>query len=131
MLSMDNAGHQAFLLPDKNKLEMPYKSDKIPIAGTKYDKRAKLNKDERNAIIILTEKGYSQRKLAAMFGVSRRLVQHIINPQPRCPAKPKTAEYWAEAKRAYRRRKHELYKTGKIQFKKQSAKKAASSKRTT
>ena len=93
---------------------MPYKSDNIIIAGTKYDKRCKLTKDERNAIIILVQKGYSQRKLAAMFRVSRRLIQTIIKPQPRPPAPSRPAEYWAEAKRKYRKRKNELLKTGKI-----------------
>lgn len=93
---------------------MPYRSDNIPIAGTKHDKRVKLTQDERNAIIILVQKGYSQRKLAAMFRVSRRLIQHIINPQPRPPAPKRSAEYWAEAKRKYRKRKQELIKTGKI-----------------
>lgn len=93
---------------------MPYQSDKIPIAGTKHDRRSKLNQDERNAVIILVQKGYSQRKLAAMFRVSRRLIQSIIKPQPRQPARPRSAEYWAEAKRKYRKRKNELLKTGKI-----------------
>lgn len=93
---------------------MPYKSDSIKIAGTKYDSRAKLNQDERHAVKILTEKGYSQRKLADMFGVSRRLIQSIIKPPVRSPAPKRSAEYWREAKRRYRKRKNELYKTGKI-----------------
>lgn len=100
---------------------MPYRSDNIPIAGTKHDKRAKLTQDERNAIVILVQKGYSQRKLAAMFRVSRRLVQNIINPQPRSPARKRSAEYWAEAKRKYRKRKQELLKTGKINAPKKKA----------
>lgn len=93
---------------------MASKSERIPIAGTRYDLRAKLTQDERNAIIILTEKGYSQRKLAAMFRVSRRLVQHLLKPQLRTKAAPRTAEYWAEAKRKYRQRKHDLYTQGLI-----------------
>ena len=100
---------------------MPYKSDTIPIAGTKHDKRSKLNEDEKNAIIILVQKGYSQRKLAAMFRVSRRLVQNLIKPEPRRPACHRSAEYWAEAKRKYRKRKHELLKTGKIHAPKKKA----------
>lgn len=100
---------------------MPYTSDKIQIAGTKHDKRSKLTQDERNAIIILVQKGYSQRKLAAMFRVSRRLVQNIIKPQPRSPARPRPKEYWTEAKRKYRKRKNELLKTGKIHVPKKKA----------
>lgn len=93
---------------------MPYQSEKIKIAGTKHDSRVKLTADEKNAIVILVQKGYSQRKLAAMFRVSRRLIQTIIKPPPRQPNKKRSAEYWREAKRKYRNRKQELLKTGKI-----------------
>lgn len=109
---------------------MPYLSDNILIAGTKHDKRSKLTQDERNAIIILVQKGYSQRKLAAMFRVSRRLVQSIIKPQPRSPARLRPAEYWADAKRKYRKRKNELLKTGKIQLPKKKAHPKANPRKT-
>ena len=98
---------------------MPYKSDKILIAGTKHDGRSKLNQEEKNAILILVQKGYSQRKLAAMFRVSRRLVQNIIKPQPRSHPPSRPAEYWAEVKRRYRKRKYELLKKGEIKQPKQ------------
>lgn len=62
--------------------------------------------------------GYSQRKLASMFNVSKRLIQSIITPPIRTPAKKRTKEYWAEIKKRYRDRKNNLYKSGKIQFKK-------------
>lgn len=59
---------------------MPYKSEythkKIP---NSLDRRVKLSPDERLEIKRLYGK-ISQRKLAAMFGVSRRLIQFIGNP---------------------------------------------------
>ena len=57
---------------------MPIKVEKIKLAGTKYDARAKLSPDQRTAIKVLSEQGYSQRKLAAMFNVSKRLIQSIV-----------------------------------------------------
>ena len=46
---------------------MPYKSESIPIAGTKLDQRRKLSNEQREAVKILADKGYSQRKLAEML----------------------------------------------------------------
>lgn len=97
---------------------MPLKIESIKVAGTKYDGRAKLSEDQRQAIRILAREGYSQRKLASMFNVSKRLIQSIITPPIRTPAKKRTTEYWAEIKKRYRDRKNNLYKSGKIQFKK-------------
>jgi transposase len=57
---------------------MPLKIESIKVAGTKYDGRAKLSEDQRQAIRILAREGYSQRKLASMFNVSKRLIQSII-----------------------------------------------------
>lgn len=97
---------------------MPLKIESIKVAGTKYDGRAKLSEDQRQAIRILAREGYSQRKLASMFNVSKRLIQSIITPPIRTPTKKRTKEYWAEIKKRYRDRKNNLYKSGKIQFKK-------------
>ena len=66
---------------------MPYRSEKIQIAGTKHDGRRKLSDEQKGAIIILRKKGHSYRKLAEKFGVSKSLIQSIIRPQSR--AKPK------------------------------------------
>lgn len=93
---------------------MPYKSESIKIAGTKYDKRRKLSKDQVGAIKLLKEDGYSYRQLAAMFGCSKWTVQSIIHPQIRKPAKKKSTSYWTERKREYRKRKQTLYKSGQI-----------------
>lgn len=97
---------------------MPYKSESIPIAGTKLDQRRKLSNEQREAVKILSDKGYSQRKLAEMFNVSKSLIQFILNPQPRAVQKKRSTVYWTEAKKKYRQRKHQLYKTGKLSEKK-------------
>lgn len=96
---------------------MPYKSEKIKIAGTKYDKRRKLSPDQVKAIKLLKEQGYSYRQLAAMFGCSKWTVQNLINPQICKPIKKRPTEYWTEKKRVYRQRKQALYLTGKIKDK--------------
>lgn len=93
---------------------MPYKSERIRIAGTKYDNRRKLSSDQVRAIKFLKEEGYSYRQLAAMFGCSKWTVQNIIHPQFRKPAKKRPTEYWTEKKREYRQRKQALFKSGQI-----------------
>ena len=82
---------------------MPYKSESIPIAGTKLDQRRKLSNEQREAVKILADKEYSQRKLAEMFNVSKSLIQSILNPQRRAAQKKRSTAYWTEAKRKYRK----------------------------
>lgn len=101
---------------------MPYKSEKIKIAGTKYDKRRKLSPDQVKAIKLLKEQGYSYRQLAAMFDCSKWTVQNLINPQIRKPLKKRPTEYWTEKKREYRQRKQALFLTGKIKDKRKHKK---------
>lgn len=60
---------------------MPYKSEKIKIAGTKFDRRIKLTEEDKKEILRLRKEGYSQRKLARAFNVSRRLITYILDPQ--------------------------------------------------
>ena len=98
---------------------MPYKSERIAIAGTKYDKRRKLSSDQVRAIKLLKEEGYSYRQLAAMFGCSKWTIQNIINPQIKKPSKKRPTSYWTEKKRQYRQRKQVLYKSGLINEKNQ------------
>lgn len=95
---------------------MPIKAEHIKLAGTKYDARAKLTPDQREAIKVLSREGYSQRKLAVMFNVSKRLVQSIVSPSERQPEKKRPQGYWTDVKRRYRERKMSLYKAGKIRF---------------
>ena len=92
---------------------MPLKIENIKLAGTKFDGRAKLSPEQRQAIQILAREGYSQRRLAAMFNVSKRLIQSILSPPVRKHSKQYPTEYWTELKRKCRKKKIDLYKNGK------------------
>ena len=59
--------------------QMPYKSERCIIAGTKYDKRRKLTEEQKAEITELI--GLSSREIARMYGVSRRTVQFIQHPE--------------------------------------------------
>lgn len=106
---------------------MPYKSEKIKIEGTQYDRRRKLTEDQKAYIRWLREEeGLSQRKLAAMFGVSRRLITYIIDPEKEKRSKERgkqlrkegrykyTKEQWAEVMKEHRHYKEQLHKDGII-----------------
>jgi len=61
---------------------MPFKSEKIIIAKTSFDKRVKLTDDDKKLILKLrTEENLSQRLLARQFNVSRRLIQYVLDPE--------------------------------------------------
>lgn len=106
---------------------MPYKSEKIRIAGTKYDRRIKLTPDQKEYIKWLREKQLiSYSKLAKIFGVSKRLIQFIFCPDKYLKNKeslkqrkaegrykPTKAE-WAATIREHRRYKEQLKKKGDI-----------------
>lgn len=107
---------------------MPYKSEKIKIIGSQYDRRRKLTEDQKEYIRWLREEEQlSQRTLAAMFGVSRRTIQFIIDPEKlkrnrdsfkerrRAGLYKPTKEEWADTMREHRHYKQQLYTEGKIQ----------------
>lgn len=108
---------------------MPYKSQTIPICGTEYDRRQKLTSEQRAEIYhrYHTE-DVSQRQLAREYGVSRRLVTFIIDPdkleESRSRLKRSKAKglykpdkkKWAATVREHRKYKQELFKQGKIQI---------------
>lgn len=51
------------------------------LQGTMYDRRRKLSEEQKAEIYMLREvDGLSTYRLAEMFGVSRRTVDFIINP---------------------------------------------------
>ena len=81
---------------------MPLKIENIKLAGTKFDGRAKLSPEQRQAIQI--------------FNVSKRLIQSILSPPVRKHSKQYPTEYWTELKRKCRKKKIDLYKNGKIKF---------------
>ena len=59
---------------------MPYKVEKIAIDCPFLDRRCKLLPCQKEMVLHYHKLGYSQRKIAAMFNVSRRLIQFICNP---------------------------------------------------
>lgn len=106
---------------------MPYKSEKINISGTSYDRRRKLSEDQKEYIRWLHEEEHvSKHKLAEMFNVSRRTIQFTIDndkyehnrenfKKRRADGRYKQSkEEWAQTIREHRQYKHKLYVEGKI-----------------
>lgn len=101
---------------------MPYKSEKIPIAGTELDLRKRLSDNQRRAVKTLSEQGYSQRQIAEMFRCSKGTIQNILCPLKRSSPLKRPKEYWTEKKRKYRQRKQQLFVSGKLKIKKNKQK---------
>lgn len=106
---------------------MPYKSDKIRIEKTEHDRRVKLTPEQKDEIREQFALGVSQRKLAKLYRVDRRLISFIVNPESheenlkRREERGGTKFYYEKDKhnnymKKHRRYKHELMKQGKIQF---------------
>ena len=80
---------------------MPYKSEKIKIEGSKYDRRIKLSRLEKEEICKkYYEQGMSMRALSREYGVDRQVIKYTIFP-----------EYKLEFYKANRERKHYLNTT--------------------
>lgn len=98
---------------------MPYKSEKIKLPSNK-DRRRKLTDDQKEQIkAIYAEGGVGTRPLAKQFGVSRRTIQLIVNPEIKRKNdelikehwkdyRP-TKEKWAATMREHRKYKQQLY----------------------
>ena len=103
---------------------MPYKSEKIKIAGTKYDRRRKLTDEQKDQIIALRGT-ISQRKCAEMFKVSKRTIVFLWYPEKQQANKQRRLErggwrqYYKKEKhretmKNTRRYKHGLYKEKRL-----------------
>ncbi len=85
---------------------MPRKSDSLPINNPKLDKRVKLTDQQREMIKEEYETGLiSQRKLAIKYGVSRRLISFILDPEKAEKVKQQFLERRKDG-RYYDREKH-------------------------
>ena len=85
---------------------MPYKSERIPIAGTEYDRSRKLTDEQKETIRKLRkEDALSFRQLATMFGVSKRLVMYVCDPDKYEIAKEQRRQRWKDGR--YRQSKAE------------------------
>lgn len=103
---------------------MPYKSSNIKLAPTQ-DRRRKLTDEQKEEIKRLYETGLiGQRPLAKQFGVSRSLIQIIVNPEIAEAKKQRikehwrdyrpTKEEWAATIREHRHYKQTLYVNGEL-----------------
>lgn len=106
---------------------MPYKSEKITISGTTYDRRVKLSEAQRCEIRERYRAGgVSTYQLANEYGVSRRTIAFILDPDKyeRCREQFKErrrdgrydipTEERTRIMREHRKYKHELFKNGLI-----------------
>ena len=103
---------------------MPRKSDTIAINNPKHDRRVKLTEEDKENIRIEYSKGdTSHNKLAVKYGVSKRLISFVLNPDKLEKAKEQFSErrkdgrYYdkdkhREATRSHRDHKKKLYKEG-------------------
>lgn len=106
---------------------MPYKSERIKIAGTQFDRRIKLTDEQKDLIRWLREEEQiSYNKLATQFNVSKRLVIFVCNPDKYDKARelfkqgqkvgkyrPNKEEH-AQIINEHRKYKQELYLNNKI-----------------
>jgi transposase len=107
---------------------MPYKHTE-KLINRKDDRRVKLSPQDRVEIFDLYAAGISsQRELARVYGVSRRLIQFIVDPAKAEANKQRAKErggykrYYDKEKRKvymknHRHYKQELYLQGKLEDK--------------
>lgn len=107
---------------------MPYKSEKIKIQGTMLDRRRKLTEETKELIRKEYATGVcGTRPLAKKYGVSRSLIQIIVNPEIAEKKKQRIKEHWRDYQKfgeehnkeiaKTRRYKHKLLVDGKIKEK--------------
>lgn len=103
---------------------MPYKSSSIRLSP-EQDRRRKLTEEQKEEIRRIYESGVcGTRPLAKQFGVSRSLIQIIVNPSRAEAVKQRAKENWknyrppkeewASTMREHRHYKQELYLNGKL-----------------
>jgi len=97
---------------------MPYKCEKINLKETQM-RNAKLTSEQRAEIAKKYATGkYSQRGLASEYGVSRRLIQFIIDPKKheenlkRRDERGGSKQYYVKEKHTKAMREHRQYKQG-------------------
>ena len=103
---------------------MPYKSEKLKLSETQ-DRRRKLTDEQKEEIKrVYAEGKCGTRPLAKQFGVSRKTIQLIVNPEIKQRQhdyvannwrkyRP-TKEEWAETMKEHRHYKQKLYLKGEL-----------------
>lgn len=95
---------------------MPNKQDKIALADPFLKRSCKLLPCQKEMVVWWANQGLSQRKLAAMFHVSRRLIQFICDPKKHKGNLQRRAErggtmiYYKKERQTVAMQKHRLYK---------------------
>lgn len=101
---------------------MPYKTEKLALNSPFLDKRCKLLPCQKQMMVWWWKEGMSQRKLAKLFKVSKRLVQFTCMPEKLAKNKADReerggwkqyyvgGEEWAETMKKHRRYKHNILK---------------------
>jgi hypothetical protein len=103
---------------------MPYKSAKMKLDPSQ-DRRRKLTEEQKEEIRRIYKSGVcGTRPLAKQFGVSRSMIQIIVNPTRAAQVKQRAKEHWRDYKkpkeewaatiREHRHYKQELYLNGKL-----------------
>lgn len=103
---------------------MPYKSEKIKLSETQ-DRRRRLTREQKAEIKGLYETGFhSLNSLAKQYGVSKKSILLIVNPESAAKAKQYRKENWREfqrrgeewnaVQREHRKYKQKLYLEGKL-----------------
>ena len=103
---------------------MPRKSEKLRLSETQ-DRRRKLTETQRQEIRDLRSTGlFSLNDLAKRFGVSKKLIILIVNPESAENARQyrkenwrnwqRTGEEWNRVQREHRQYKHDLYLKGEL-----------------
>lgn len=106
---------------------MPYRSERIKIEGTVYDRRRKLTEAQKEEIRLLRRQtGLSYNKIAERYGVSKRMIMFVVNPEKYAVAREQFKERQREGRyqvsreerasivREHRHYKQGLHKEGKI-----------------
>lgn len=93
----------------KGMSNMPSKVDDMRINNKKLDKRIKLTDEDRKMIPIEYAKGdTSYNKLATKYGVSKKLIQMVVNPEIKERNKQQFKERQSDG-RYYDKDKHRAY----------------------
>ena len=95
---------------------MPHKTDTVALADPFLKRSCKLLPCQKEMVFWWRNQGFSQRKLAAMFHVSKRLIQFILDPEKhrqnllRRDERGGTSQYYDKEKHCAAVRKHRNYK---------------------
>ena len=87
---------------------MGNKLDKILYKDPFLDSRTKLIPCQKEMIVYYRKQGWSQKKLAAHFNVSRRMIQFVIDPE-KLKKNKENYKNRGGSKKYYKKEKHTMY----------------------